>query len=173
MAREYFIAEDGTIHNEPALLANDDMSNAYSRSSAISTGHSQTRSEYMSRDHISHGRIACFWMISCFITALIAFITTRTVGPTVYGNDQGFFATIGPYIVFIGAFAGSILYGIFCAKSGEYNLWAYILSALSSIGGIIAAGIAVAVISLVAVVLFYVFIIALVIAIICAIVGGS
>ena len=90
----------------------------------------------------------------------------------VYGSDGGFIATIGPFVVFVGALAGNIIYGIFCAKSVDYNLWAYILSVLSSIGGIVATGIAVAIICFVVKILFYILIIGIVIAIICGILGG-
>ena len=65
-----------------------------------------------------------------------------------------------------------ILYGIFCAKSVDYNLWAYILSSLSSVGGIIATGIAVTIVCFVAMILFYILIIGFIIAVIDGIAGG-
>lgn len=172
MASEFYVAEDGSIHRHPVTVVNNtgNRTNTYAPTHAVN---GQARTAYRPIHQVSEGRIVWFWIISIIVSILIAAGVTQGFGTDIYGDDGGFFATIGPFVVFIGALAGSILYGIFCAKSVDYNLWAYILSALSSVGGIIAAGIAVAIISFIVMVLFYILIIGFVIAIICGIAGGS
>ena len=73
----------------------------------------------------------------------------------------------------IGSLTGSILYGIYCAKKVDYNLWAYVLSAISSIGGIIGTVLAVGIIYAVVMICLYILAIAFIIGIICAVLGGS
>ena len=165
MASEFYIAKDGSIHRHPVTVVNNtgNRTNTYA----------PARTEYRPLHQVSEGRIVWFWIISIIMALLIAVGVTQGFGSEVYGSDGGFIATIGPFVVFAGALAGSILYGIFCAKSVDYNLWAYILSALSSVGGIVATGIAVAIICFVVMILFYILIIGIVIAIICGILGGS
>ena len=173
MAREFYVAEDGSIHSHPVTVADNpgNRTNAYTPAPVATYAH--VRTEYRPTPQVGTGRIVWFWIISIIVSILIAFGVMQDFGPEVYGDDGEFFATIGPFVVFIGALVGSILYGIFCAKFVDYNLWAYILSALSSIGGIIATGIAVAVISFIVMILYYVLIIGFVIAIFCGIAGGS
>ena len=165
MASEFYVAEDGSIHRQPVTVVNNtrNRTNTYA----------PARTEYRLRHQVSRGRIVCFWIISIIMALLIAVGVTRGLGTEIYGSDGGFTATIGPYVVFIGALAGSIFYGVFCAGVVDYNLWAYILSALSSVGGIIAAGVAVAIVCISVMVLFYFLIIWFAIAVSCGIAGGS
>lgn len=173
MASEFYVAEDGSIHRQPVTVVNNTGNRTNTDAPASIDTHVQARTEYRAVHQVSEGRIVWFWIVSIIVSILIAVGVTQGFGPEVYGDDGGFFATIGPFVVFIGALAGSILYGIFCAKSVDYNLWAYILSALSSVGGVIATGIAVAIISFAVMILFYILIIGFVIAIIFGIAGGS
>lgn len=173
MASEFYVAEDGSIHRHPVTVVNNTGNHTNTYAPAHVATHAQARTEYRPIHQVSEGRIVWFWIVSIIVSILIAVGVTQGFGAEVYGDDGGFFATIGPFVVFIGALAGSILYGIFSAKSVDYNLWAYILSALSSVGGIIATGIAVVIISVVVMILFYILIIGFVIAIICGIAGGS
>ncbi len=170
MASEFYVAEDGSIHRHPVTVANNtgNRTNTY-----VSVPATHARTAYRPIHQASEGRIIWFWIISIIMALLIAGEVTQGFGTEIYGSEGGFIATIGPFVVFAGALAGSILYGVFCAKSVDYNLWAYILSALSSVGGIIATGIAVAIICFIVMILFYVIVIGLVIAIICGIAGGS
>jgi len=172
MASEFYVAEDGTIHRHPVTVVSNtrNRTNTYA---PVPTVNGQMRSEYRPIHQVSEGRKVWFWIVSIIISLLIAVGVTQGFGAEVYGSDGDFIATIGPFVVFIGALAGSILYGIICAKSVDYNLWAYILSALSSVGGIIATGIAVAIVCFVVMILFYILIIGFVIAVICGIAGGS
>lgn len=164
MASEFYVAEDGSIHRLPVTVVNN--------TSNRTNTYAPERPEHRPFHQVSKGRIVWFWIISIIMAILIAVGVTQGFGAEVYGSDGGFIATIGPFVVFVGALAGNIIYGIFCAKSVDYNLWAYILSALSSIGGIVATGIAVAIICFVVKILFYILIIGIVIAIICGILGG-
>lgn len=175
MASEFYVAEDGSIHRQPVTVVNNtgNRTNTYAPAPAANV---QTRTAYRPIHQVSKRRKIWFWIVSIIISLLIALGVTQGFGAEVYGvygGDGRFVATIGPFVVFIGALAGNILYGIFCAKSVDYNLWAYILSALSSVGGIIATGIAVAIVCFVVMILFYLLIIGFVIAVICGIAGGS
>ena len=172
MASEFYVAEDGSIHRHPVAVVNNtgNRTNIYAPVPAVNT---QARTAYRPIHQVSEGRMVWFWIVSIIISLLIAVGVTQGFGAELYGSDGGFIATIGPFVVFIGALAGNILYGIFYAKSVDYNLWAYILSALSSVGGIIATGIAVAIVCFVVMILFYILIIGFVIAVICGIAGGS
>lgn len=169
MASEFYVAEDGSIHRQPVTVVNNtgNRTNIYAPAPAANA---QTRTAYRPIHQVSKRRKIWFWIVSIIISLLIAVGVIQGFGAEVYGR---FVATIGPFVVFIGALAGNILYGIFCAKSVDYNLWAYILSALSSVGGIIATGIAVAIVCFVVMILFYLLIIGFVIAVICGIAGGS
>ena len=172
MASEFYVAEDGSIHRHPVTGVNNtgNRTDTYAPASAVSA---QTRTAYESNHQVGENRVVAFWLVSIVISIWIAVGVMEGFGAELYGSDGGFAATIGPVVVTIGALAGSILYGIFFAKSVAYNLWAYILSSLSSVGGIIAAGIAVAFVCFVVMILFYILIIGFVIAVICGIAGGS
>lgn len=165
MASEFFVAEDGSIHRQPVTVVNN--------TSNRTNTYAPARTAYRPVHQVSEGRIIWFWIISIIMALLIAVGVTQGFSAEVYGSDGGFIATIGPFVVFAGALAGSILYGIFCAGVVDYNLWAYILSALSSVGGIIAAGVAVAIVCIGVMVLFYFLIIWFAIAVSCGIAGGS
>lgn len=173
MASEFYVAEDGSIHRNPVTVANNNRNNTNTNAHTPVIVHDQPRTEYRSAHRVSEGRIICFWIFSITVSVLIAIGVTQGFGTEIYGNDDEFIATIGPFLVFAGALAGSILYGIFFAESVDYNLWAYVLSAFSAIGGIIAVGIAVAIICFVVMILFYILIIGFVIAIVFGIAGGS
>lgn len=173
MTSEFYVAEDGSIHRNPVTVVNNTGNRTNTYAPAPAAAHTQAGTGYRPIHQVSEGRIIWFWVISIVMALLIAVGVTKGFGTEVYGSDGGFIATIGPFVVFAGALAGSILYGIFCAKSVDYNLWAYILSALSSVGGIVATGIAVAIICFVVMILFYILIIGFVIAIICGILGGA
>ena len=157
MTNDLYVANDGSIHRHPVEEDN----------TGINTD------EYAPVLGVNAQRKECFWFVSVIISILISLAITQGFGEAVYGNDGGFASTVGPFIVFIGAFAGNILYGIFGAESVGYNLWAYILSALSSVGGIIATGITVIIVCFVAVILFKILIIVAIAALLIGIVGGS
>lgn len=174
MAREFYVADDGSIHSHPMNVANSSRSLTNPSDTAIRT---HTRAEHRSTSQVSNTRIVWFWIISMIFSVLVALGVVYGVkqyfGTEVFGGESELLETIWPYIVFIGALAGSILYGIFCAKKLNYNLWSYIISVLSSVGGIIAAGIAVAIIYVVICLILCVLAIGLVIAIIWFIIEGA
>ena len=173
MASEFYVAEDGSIHRNPVTVANNSGDRTKTNAQTPVIVHGQERTEHRPAHQVSEGRIVCFWIVSIIVAILIAVGVTQGFGPEIYGCDDDFVATIGPFVVFAGALAGSILYGIFFAESVDYNLWAYILSAGSSAAGIIVVGIAGAIICFVVMIMFYILIIGFVIAIVCGIAGGS
>lgn len=173
MASEFYVAEDGTIHRHPVTVANNTGNRTNTYAPAPAVANAQTRTEYRAIHQVSEGRIVCFWIISIVVAILIAIGVRQGYGADIYGADEGFVSTIGSFVIYAGALAGSFLYGISYAESVNYNLWAYILSALSSVGGIITAVIAVAAFYWIMKILFYVLVIWFVIAVICGILGGS
>lgn len=171
MANDLYVANDGTIHRHPVEEDNTGINtDEYAPELGVNT---QERTACRSVPRVREERKECFWMVSLTISILISLAITKGFGEAVYGDDGGFASTVGPFIVFIGAFAGNILYGIFGAESVGYNLWACILSALSSVGGIIATGIIVVIVCFVAVILFKILIIVAIVALLIGIVGGA
>ena len=170
MASEFYVAEDGSIHRHPVSAA----LNAGNRTNVQATTamRSQTRAESRPVHQVSEVRKVWFWIISLTTSILIAVGINQGFGSMIFEEGE-MLATIGPFIIFWGSLAGSILYGIFCAKLINYNLWAYILSALSSVGGIMVTGIAAMLFSFMLMILFYGVIIVIAIAVIFGIAGGS
>ena len=171
MANDLYVANDGSIHRHP--VEEDDTGINTDEYAPVLGVNTQERTACRTIPRVSEERKECFWIVSVIISILISLAITQGFGEAVYGSDGGFASTVGPFLVFIGAFAGNILYGIFGAESVGYNLWAYILSALSSVGGIIATGITVIIVSFVVVILFKVLIIVAIAAVLIGIVGGS
>ena len=171
MASEFYVAEDGSIHRHPVSAA----LNAGNRTNVQATTamRSQTRAESRPVHQVSEIRKVWFWIISIITSILIALGINQGFGSMIFEDESEILATIGPYIIFFGSLAGSILYGIFSAKLINYNLWAYILSALSSVCGIIVTGIAAMLISFMLMILFYGVIIVVAIAVIVGLAGGS
>ena len=123
MTSEFYVAEDGSIHRNPVTVVNNTGNRTNTYAPAPAAAHTQAGTGYRPIHQVSEGRIIWFWVISIVMALLIAVGVTKGFGTEVYGSDGGFIATIGPFVVFAGALAGSILYGIFCAKSVDYNLW--------------------------------------------------
>lgn len=172
MPREFYVAEDGTIHARPMTVTTNTGNHTNTYAPAPVAVHAQGRTEYRQAPGVGVGRKVGFWIFSVCGSLLISLAIIQGFGTELFGDDA-LIATVGPYIITIGALAGCILYGIFCAKSVSYNLWAYILSALSSVGGILVTVIAAVILSFVLMILFYAIVIVIVIAVLCCAAGGS
>jgi len=168
MANNFYFSNDGTIHKNPSTVVNNSgnprkgVDNNYEEN--IRTGN---QSLYLTSDD----RNLWFWIFSIITSFLIGLGSYQTFGVQIFGNDGGFYSTIGPYIMVIGAIAGSFLYGKNYAVKLDYNLWTYFLSFLFSLLGIVASVIAVFVISLIVMIILTILGIAAGIGIICAISG--
>ena len=177
MVSNFYVAEDGSIHRNPVTASDNTESRTNTYTPAPMVENAQPRADYRLIHRVSEGRIVLFWIISIIISIIVASGVNQGLLSQTYGEFDGFVSAIGPFVVFAGALAGNILYGIFCADYVDYNLWAYILSALSSVGGIIVTVVAVAlicvVVYLVLMVLAFIIAVGVVIAIICGILGGS
>lgn len=123
MSNNYYIAEDGTIHSQPVAAEN----------------HTRTRTR---QRRIATGWIVLFWVVTLGISLLIATYINQEFGVDIYGDGNDFWGSVGPWIIYIGALGGSMAYNLLFADSVNYNLIAYLLSALSSVGGMIAGFIA-------------------------------
>ena len=170
MITDLYVAEDGTIHRNPVTGANNvtNHDSAYSNRPA-----DNIREDYRSAEQPSPERIAWFWLVSIIVSVLIGIGVNECFGMNITESEGDFLTAIAPYVVIIGSLTGSILYGIYCAKKVDYNLWAYVLSAISSIGGIIGTVLAVGIIYAVVMICLYILAIAFIIGIICAVLGGS
>ena len=170
MITDLYVAEDGTIHRNPVTGTN----NVTNHDSAYSSRPADNiRADYRSTEQASPERVSWFWLVSMIISVLIGIGVNECFGINVTESKGDFLTAIAPYVVIIGSLAGSILYGIYCAKKVDYNLWAYVLSAVSSIGGIIGTVLAVGIIYAVVMICLYILAIAFIIGIICAVLGGS
>ncbi len=169
MAANLYVAEDGTIHRNPVTVVNNNTN----RNNVVNHPMNNVRTQYREISQVDEGRAFWFWIVSVIGSILIGLGVNACIGVSFSETGGDFVSVIAPYVVMIGSLAGTILYGIFCAKKVEYNLWAYVLAALSALGGIVATSIAVAIICVVAIICFYVLVIGLIIGIICGIAGGS
>lgn len=90
-----------------------------------------------------------FWTISLALALVVAFISSTMIAPLIFessGSSSDFLENIAnflfnaaPYLVFAGAFVGSIWYNS-TRKSGWHEASEYILSPLCSIAGVVGAG---------------------------------
>ena len=154
MTTNLYVAEDGTIHRNPVTVVNNtaNSENVYNHLS------NNERLRYREELQVSMRRAVWFWIVSIIVSVLIGLGVCAGLGVSFAESGEDFTSLIAPYVVMGGALAGTILYGIFYAKKVYYNLWAYVLAALSAFGGIVTASIAVAIICVVAIICFYLFI---------------
>lgn len=145
MATNLYVAEDGTIHRSPVTAVN----NGANRNNTFNRSGSSVRTQHMEESCVSEERAVWFWIVSIVLSVLVGLAVNACLGASFTDTSGDFASVITPYVVMIGSLAGTILYGIFCAKKVDYNMWAYILGALSALGGIAAAFIAAIVICIV------------------------
>ena len=169
MASNFYVAEDGTIHR----TAQSERTCSRVNNNAVLRTLDSIRDTIPPVHQVSEERVTCFWIISVIISLLIGAVVNKCLGLSFSGGEDDFLYTIAPYVVMIGALAGSIFYGIRYAKDVDYNLTAYFLSGLTALGGIIAAAVAVGIICLIVMILNYAFAIMVAIAIIIGIAEGS
>lgn len=185
MASTLYVADDGTIHSRPVTTGTGvgrtpTGGTRVSSPAPAATMRTNTATYTPTRHYVSEGRKVGFWIATMIISLLIGLGAYQLLGAEIFGvAEEGadawtsFFAAVGPFIMVIGAVGGSILYGIFFAEDADYNLGTYFLSALAAVGGMIALGIAVAIIAVIVVIVLYLLAIAFVIGIICAILSGG
>ena len=169
MATNLYVVEDGTIHRNPVTV----ISNTNNRNNVHNRSANNVRTQYRIVLQVIEGRVVWFWFVSVKVSILIGFGVNACLCVSFAETEGDFTSVIGAYAVMVGSLASNILYGIFCAKKIDYNLWAYVLAALSELGGIVSIAIAVAIICVVAIFCFYIFIFAVIISIICRKKGGS
>ena len=166
MATNWYIADDGSIHNKPATEKNTTSRVRAANTTAVNTSH---RPVY----RVSTGRKVCFWIVSIIMALLIGWLVNRFFGFYLFGDCDNFLATVGPYLIIVGAVGGSVLYGVFFARKVEYNLWAFVLSALCAVGGIITLVVGGFIVAFILSIAVYIFAIAIILGCICAAAGGG
>lgn len=179
-----YVGSDGVIHSGTGNGVQGAVSVNTGNSSVGSIPASRTSSyshSYAKANYVSEGRKALFWIFSIAVGILIGLGLYDLVGASIFAQCdaeitteevQNWFWSLAPWLFVIGGCAGSICYGIFCAEDRNYDLGAFILSALSALGGIVAGAIALAVVCLVVIIVMYIIGFVIVLAILGAIIAG-
>ena len=174
MLNNYYIADDGSIHRGQAPSRSRNSAQNSTSQSTICPMENLS----VSILEVSLGRKICFWFVTMIMSLVIAYASYCVI----YSGDSGGSGAswIWGIATIIGPTTGCILYGIFLAKMMDYNLWTYVLSAISTLGGILLVAAVAYIIRLVVMiclfvlmVLFYALLIIIVGGIIIAIIAGG
>ena len=179
-----YVGSDGVIHSgtgngiQGAVTVNTGNSSMGSVSESRNSSYTHN---YVRASYVSESRKVLFWILSIVASILIGLGLYYLVGKSIFTQGdaetateevQNWFWSLAPWLFVIGGCAGSICYGIFCAEDRNYDLGAFILSALSALGGIVAVAITLAVVCLAVIIVMYIIGIVIVIAIFCGIIAG-
>lgn len=136
MASDFYVAEDGSIHRHPVTMVNntENCSNAYAMTSTVNA---QPRTAYRPIHQVGVGRIAWFWIVSIIISVLIWFAMKAVIISFCNDNSWNPLNEAIPYVSIISSLVGGVIYGALLAKDVNYNLWAFVLSAFSSMAGML------------------------------------
>ena len=122
-----------------------------------------------------------YWIFSIVVGIAIGIGLYNLVGSSIFATYEAetttqtvenWFWSLAPWGFAIGGCAGSIFYGVFCAENRNYDLGAFVLSALSAVGGIITLAIALAAICFVVILVMCIIGVVFGIMIIVAIIAG-
>lgn len=133
-----------------------------------------------------YGGSAIFWTITMAAACAVAFIAYARIAPMIFapGEDSSdlleaitnYLLGFAPYVLCIGAFAGSILYNVKGTKRAEISYhaaWEYLLSPLCAIAGVACAGALLGLIILAVYIVAGIIMVAIVIAIIVGLISGG
>ncbi len=162
MSNKYYIANDGSIHSSPRTESKS-MVNVKEISRKMLNG----PGEY------SQDKMFSFWIIAFVVSVFVALGINKCLIPMFMNFEDELFIEIAPYVVIIGAIAGSGLYGFFYARKVGYSLWSYCLIPIVALLGILGAVIAIAVIWFVAMICVGILIIGSLVVIFVAMLGGG
>lgn len=162
-----YVAEDGTIH----ACSNEPDAAAYSVQPSFSAPSSYNTYSYEAGSE----RKTWFWVYSIALSILIGAGAAALSNLVELGSSSFFyfFEALLPYCVFGGSILGAILYGCKGAPCLSYNLGAFILSPLCAIAGVLGVGTIVCIVPFILIGIWYLFLIALVVAVIVGIFSGG
>lgn len=164
-----YVSSDGVIHSgtgngvSGAVAVN--TNNTRNNRNQYTNNNSSYGSYYSNVSYVSEGRKVLFWIFSVIVGIAIGIGIYNLIGSSIFATYEAesatevvenWFWSLAPWIFAIGGCAGSVVYGLFCAEDRNYDLLAFILSALSSVGGILALALALAAICLVVVIVMYI-----------------
>lgn len=176
-----YVGSDGVIHSGNGNGVRGVISVNTANSSSSSDANSSYSLYYNNVCYVSEGRKVFYWIFSIVVGIGIGIGLYNLVGSSIFATYEAetttqtvenWFLSLAPWVFAIGGCAGSILYGVSYAGNRNYDLGAFVLSALSAVGGIIALAIALAAICFVVILVMYIIGVVFGIMIIMAIIAG-
>lgn len=132
---------------------------------------------------VSTGRKVAFWLFSLSVgvgalALLYAFLGQEIFQPVegtdnAFGHIWNFFCKVRVVLLFGGGAAALGAFNLYPAEKWRYNLWAFLASPLCAAGGMVAAGLAMAALTLILGVLAYTLLGILILAVVIGTIGGN
>lgn len=132
---------------------------------------------------VSTGRKVAFWLFSLSVgvgalALLYAFLGQEIFQPVegtdnAFGHIWNFFCKVRVVLLFGGGAAALGAFNLYPAEKWRYNLWAFLASPLCAAGGMVAAGLAMAALTLILGVLAYILLGLVILAVVIGTIGGN
>lgn len=132
---------------------------------------------------VSTGRKVAFWLFSLLmgvgaLALLYAFLGQEIFQPVegtdnAFGHIWNFFCKVRVVLLFGGGAAALGAFNLYPAEKWRYNLWAFLASPLCAAGGMVAAGLAMGVLTLILGVLAYILLGIVILAVVIGMIGGN
>lgn len=132
---------------------------------------------------VSTGRKVAFWLFSLLVgvgalALLYAFLGQEIFQPVegtdnAFGHIWNFFCKVRVVLLFGGGAAALGAFNLYPAEKWRYNLWAFLASPLCAAGGMVAAGLAMAALTLILGVLAYILLGLVILAVVIGTIGGN
>lgn len=132
---------------------------------------------------VSTGRKVAFWLFSLLVgvgalALLYAFLGQEIFQPVegtdnAFGHIWNFFCKVRVVLLFGGGAAALGAFNLYPAEKWRYNLWAFLASPLCAAGGMVAAGLAMAALTLILGVLAYTLLGIVILAVVIGTIGGN
>lgn len=132
---------------------------------------------------VSTGRKVAFWLFSLAagvgaLALLYAFLGQEIFQPVegadnAFGHIWNFFCKVRVVLLFGGGAAALGAFNLYPAEKWRYNLWAFLASPLCAAGGMVAAGLAMGVLTLILGVLAYILLGIVILAVVIGMIGGN
>ncbi len=132
---------------------------------------------------VSTGRKVAFWLFSLAVgigalALLYAYVGQEIFQPvsgaeSAFGHMWNFFCKVRIVLLFGGGAAALGVFNLYPAEKWRYNLWAFLASPLCAAGGMVAAGLAMGVLTLILGVLAYILLGIVILAVVIGMIGGN
>lgn len=132
---------------------------------------------------VSTGRKVAFWLFSLVVgvgaMALLYAYAGQEIFQPVEGTDNAFghiwnfFCKVRVVLLFGGGAAALGAFNLYPAEKWRYNLWAFLASPLCAAGGMVIAGLAMGVLTLILGVLAYILLGIVILAVVIGMIGGN